>query len=88
MANSYFGSTGSRTVVGFGWRSVSSVMFSRARIASFSWMRHFSQRIGGSEVGRSQSGSIDSGVFRDSPADCSMSYRFHYFTQNEFAVPI
>ena len=89
MANSYFGSIGSRTFVGFGWRSVSSVMFSRARIASFTWMRHFSQRIGGSEVGRSQNGFIDRGVFRDSRADCAMSYRFRYCTQNElFAVPI
>ena len=63
-------------------------MFSRARIASFTWMRHFFQRIGGSEVGRSQNGSIDSGVFLDLRADCAMSYIFRNCTQNEFAVPI
>ena len=88
MANSYFGSTGSLTVVGFGWRSASSVMFSRARIASFTWIRHFSQCIGWSKVGRSQNGSIDSGVFLDSQTDCAMSYRFYYCNQNEIAVPI
>ena len=39
------------------------MMFSRARIAKFTLMRHFSLLIGGSEVGRSQNGSIDSGDF-------------------------
>ena len=85
IANSYFGSAGSRTVVGFGWKSVSSVMVSRARIASFTWMRHFSHLFGGSEVGRSQNGSVDSGVFRDSRVDCAMSYRFRYCIQSEFS---
>ena len=88
IAISYFGSAGSCTVVGFGWRSVSSMMISRARIASFNWMRHFSHLIGGSEAGRSQNGSIDSGVFRDSRADCDMSYmsyRFRYCMQSEFS---
>ena len=84
IAISYFGSAGSFTWVGFGWRSVSSVMFSRAWISSFTWIRHFSHRIGGSEVGRSQKGSIDNGVFRDSRADCAMSYRLRYCIQNEF----
>ena len=53
MAISFFGSIGRRTRVGFGWRSVSSGMFSRSRIASFTWICHFSHRVGGSEVGRS-----------------------------------
>ena len=85
IAISYFDSAGSRTVVGLGWRGVSSVMFSRARIASFTWMRHFSHLIGGSDVGRSQSGSIDSGVFWNSRAGCAMSYRFCFCTQSDFS---
>ena len=36
---------------------------------------HFSQRIVGSDVARSQKGSIESGVLRDSRTDCHMSYR-------------
>ena len=87
IAISYFGSAGSRTIVGFGWRNVSSVMFSHARMASFNWMRHFSYLIWGSEIARSQNGSIDSGVFRDSRADCALSYRFRYRIRSEIAVP-
>ena len=73
---SYFGSAGRRTADGLGWNNVSIVILSRARIASFNWILHFSHLIGGSEVGRSQNGSIDNGVFLDSRADCAMSYRF------------
>ena len=50
-------------------------------------MRHFSHLIGGSEVGRSQNGSIDSGVFRDSRADCAKSYRFVTVFRVNLAVP-
>ena len=87
IAISYFGSAGSRTFFGFDWRSVSSVTLSRARMASFTWMRHFSHLLGGSQVGRSQNGSIDNDVFRDSRADCAVSYRYCYCIRSEIAVP-
>ena len=44
--------------------------------------------MGGSEVGRSQNGSIDNGVFLDSRADCAMSYRFTICRLSCFVVPI
>ena len=72
----------------FGWSSVSSVIFSCARIASFTWIRHFSHLIGGSDVGGSQNGFIDNGVFLDSRADCAMSYRFAICNLSWFVVPI
>ena len=65
MANLYFGSTGSRTCVGFGWSIVANVIFSFATIASFTWMRHFSHRIAGPDVARSQNGLMEYGVVRD-----------------------
>ena len=71
---------------GFVSKFVSKVIISRAKIASFTCMRHFSPRMGGSLLALSQNGSIDQNFCDSRAVGSAMSYRLTTYIELCFCL--